>query len=57
LWLLDYFARWAHDDRLVDLAPGLGDLADLFDPDALDHVSRLNAATGQRALYGLPMGV
>jgi multiple sugar transport system substrate-binding protein len=57
LWLLDYFARWAQDDRLVDLVPVLGDLTDLFDPDALDYATRLNGVTGRRALYGLPMGI
>jgi multiple sugar transport system substrate-binding protein len=49
--------QWAFDDQLVDLSDPIGHFADLFDPDALDQATLLNARTGQRALYGLPVGV
>ena len=49
-------AQWAHEGRLVDLTDAVGHFADLFDPDALDAVTMLNATTGQRALYLLPVG-
>lgn len=55
-WLLDYVPEWAHDDRLADLSPAIGSFSNLFDPDTLDYATRLNAATGERALYGLPIG-
>src|SRR3954452_17850765 len=53
---LTYFARWAHEDRLVDLADALGPLAAQFDKDALDRGTLLDAAVGERGLYALPMG-
>jgi multiple sugar transport system substrate-binding protein len=49
-------SRWAFDDRLVDLTDAVGHFADLFDPDALTRWMLLNEKTGQKALYGLPMG-
>jgi multiple sugar transport system substrate-binding protein len=49
-------SRWAFDDRLVDLTDAIGHFADLFDPDALTRWTLLNEKTGQKALYGLPMG-
>jgi multiple sugar transport system substrate-binding protein len=55
-FLLDHFTDWAHDDRLVDLSPAVASFSNLLDPDTLDYATRLNAATGERALYGLPMG-
>ncbi len=54
--LHDYVGQWAFDDRLVDLSDAVGHFSDLFDPDALAWATWLNAKTGQRALYGLPMG-
>ncbi|MCE3248556.1 MAG: ugpB, partial [Geminicoccaceae bacterium] len=51
-----YFGQWAYDGRLVDLSDIIGPLANLFDPDALSYVTLFDATTGQRALYGLPMG-
>jgi multiple sugar transport system substrate-binding protein len=54
--LMDYIGEWASDDRLVDLTDTLGHFSDMFDPDALRWVTLLNAKTGQKALYGLPMG-
>ena len=48
--------EWAFDDRLVDLTDTVGHFSDLFDPDALAWYVLLNQKTGQRALYGLPMG-
>ena len=49
-------SQWAFEDRLVDLTDAVGHFSDLFDPDALDQAVLLNAKTGQRALYGLPIG-
>src|SRR3954452_3718656 len=51
-----HFARWAHEGRLVDLAETLGPLADEFDRDALADTTLLDATTGRRGLYALPMG-
>jgi multiple sugar transport system substrate-binding protein len=56
LWLVTYFPKWALEDRLVDLTDAVGHFADLFDPHQLDRAMLLNASTGQKALYGLPMG-
>jgi multiple sugar transport system substrate-binding protein len=42
-----------------DLAPHLGPVGqftDLFDPEVLSWAVWLNASTGEKALYGLPMG-
>jgi multiple sugar transport system substrate-binding protein len=51
----DYVGKWAFDDRLVDLSDAVGHFSDLFDPDALDTEMLLNAKTGQKALYALPL--
>jgi multiple sugar transport system substrate-binding protein len=48
-------ARWAYDDRLVDLQGLLGPVLDLFDADAIE-VSTLRNKAGRRGLYALPMG-
>jgi multiple sugar transport system substrate-binding protein len=56
LWLPEYVAPWAFEDRLVDLSDAVGHFSDLFDPDALNQAVLLNAQTGQKALYGLPIG-
>jgi multiple sugar transport system substrate-binding protein len=48
--------QWAFDDRLADLSDAVGHFADLFDSDVLNGEQWLNASTGQKALYGLPMG-
>ena len=56
LLLYSHVAQWAFDDRLVDLSDAIGHFSDLFDSDALDRAMPLNARTGQRALYGLPIG-
>jgi multiple sugar transport system substrate-binding protein len=55
-WLTGYAPQWALEDRLVDLSDTIGHLSDLFDPAQLDRATLLNATTGRRALYGLPMG-
>jgi multiple sugar transport system substrate-binding protein len=52
----DYIAQWAFEDRLVDLTDTIGSLSNLFDPDALAWLTLLDEKTGQRALYGLPIG-
>jgi multiple sugar transport system substrate-binding protein len=49
-------ARWAYDDRLVDLEGILGPILDLFDADTLEVSTLLNGGTGHRGLYALPMG-
>jgi multiple sugar transport system substrate-binding protein len=51
-----YVGQWAFDGRLVDLTRAVGHFSDLFDPDALAFTTWRNARTGQKALYGLPMG-
>jgi multiple sugar transport system substrate-binding protein len=51
-----YPAQWALENRLVDLSDAVGAFSDLFDPEALDRAEWRNAATGQKALYGLPIG-
>jgi multiple sugar transport system substrate-binding protein len=51
-----YLPRWALEDRLVDLTDTIGHFSDLFDPNQLDRAVLLNARTGRKALYGLPMG-
>ena len=55
--MADYIGQWAFDDRLVDLSDAIGHFADLFDPDVLSWELWLNGSTGQKALYGLPMGL
>ncbi len=52
----DYISQWAFDNRLVDISGAVGHFSDLFDPDALKWWVRLNQKTGQKALYGLPVG-
>jgi multiple sugar transport system substrate-binding protein len=56
LFLDIYIGPWASEDRLVDLSDAIGHFADLFDSDVLGWTMWLNASTGQKALYGLPMG-
>jgi multiple sugar transport system substrate-binding protein len=56
-YYLDYhIGPWASDDRLVDLSDAIGHFADLFDPDVFSWTVWRNASTGQKCLYGLPMG-
>jgi multiple sugar transport system substrate-binding protein len=57
LWLDTYIPRWALEDRLVDLTDAIGSFSNLFDPNQLDRATLLNGKTGQRLLYGLPVGV
>jgi multiple sugar transport system substrate-binding protein len=52
----DYIAKWALDDRLVDLREAIGSFSNLFDQDVLNALTLPNARTGQKALYGLPIG-
>jgi multiple sugar transport system substrate-binding protein len=40
----------------VDLSDAIGYFSDLFDPDVLSWELWLNPSTGQKALYGLPIG-
>jgi multiple sugar transport system substrate-binding protein len=56
LLLGSFIGQWAFEDRLVDLTDTVGHFSDLFDPEVLSWELWLNARTGQRALYGLPMG-
>jgi multiple sugar transport system substrate-binding protein len=48
--------QWAYEGRLVDLTDAIGHFVDLFDRDALEAVSLLDATTGRRGLYLLPVG-
>jgi multiple sugar transport system substrate-binding protein len=48
--------QWAYEDRLADLDGVLGPLLELFDADAIEVSTYLNARTGRRGLYALPMG-
>jgi multiple sugar transport system substrate-binding protein len=50
-----YIGQWAFEDRLVDLSDAVGHFSDLFDPEALNSQLLLNAKTGQKALYALPL--
>jgi multiple sugar transport system substrate-binding protein len=52
----DYIAQWAFDDQLVDLTDTIGSFANLFDAHALKSVTLAHGRTGQRGLYGLPVG-
>ena len=54
--LANLVSEWALDDRLVDLSDAIGHFSDLFDPELLNRAMLLNARTGQKALYALPMG-
>ncbi len=51
-----YIPKWAFEDRLVDLTDTVGSFSNMFDPAQLDRAMLLNQRTGQRAMYGLPMG-
>jgi multiple sugar transport system substrate-binding protein len=51
-----YIQEWAFHDRLVNLSDILGSFTNMLDPDALDRAILVNAKTGQKALYGVPMG-
>jgi multiple sugar transport system substrate-binding protein len=51
-----YFVKWALDDRLADLTDTVGAFSNLFSPDTLARLRVRNAETGQRVLYGLPIG-
>jgi multiple sugar transport system substrate-binding protein len=55
-WLDTYIPKWAFEDRLVDFTDAVGSFSNMFDADQLDRAMLLDAKTGQRALYGLPMG-
>ena len=50
-----YYGQWAYEDRLIDLSDVIAPFASLFDPDALSYATLLDATTGRRALYALPM--
>jgi multiple sugar transport system substrate-binding protein len=56
IWLPEYVAPWAFEDRLADLSDAVGPFSNLFDPEVLDWVLVRNGRTGQRALSGLPIG-
>ena len=51
-----YISEWAFDDRLVDLSDAIGGFANMFDPDALERAMLVEAGTGQRGMYAMPMG-
>jgi multiple sugar transport system substrate-binding protein len=47
---------WAYEDQVIDLSDEILPFASLFEPDGLASATLFDATTGQRALYGLPMG-
>jgi multiple sugar transport system substrate-binding protein len=49
-------ARWAYEDRLVDLEGVLAPVLDLFDADTLEVSTMLDGKTSRRGLYAMPMG-
>jgi multiple sugar transport system substrate-binding protein len=55
-WLITYIPKWAYEDRLVDLRDTVGSFTNMFDPAQVDRAMLLNARTGQKGMYGLPMG-
>ena len=50
-----YYGQWANEDRLIDLSDVIGPFANLFDPDAVRYATLLDATTGRRAIYALPI--
>jgi multiple sugar transport system substrate-binding protein len=58
IWITPtYYPQWAYEDQLVDLSDEILPFTSLFDPDALAFATLLDATTGRRALYALPMGI
>ena len=51
-----YYGQWADEDRLIDLSEVIRPFASLFDPDGLGYATLVDATTGRRALYALPIG-
>jgi multiple sugar transport system substrate-binding protein len=49
-------ARWAYDDRLIDLKGVPGPVLDVFDADTIEVSTLLDGKTGGRGLYALPVG-
>jgi multiple sugar transport system substrate-binding protein len=54
---IPHYERWAYEGRLVDLTDAIEPLAALFERDALDSVTMIDAMTGRRGLYMLPVGL
>ncbi len=54
--LPEHVARWAFEDRLVDLSDAIGPFSNLFDPDSFGSALLLDGRTGQKSVYGVPMG-
>jgi multiple sugar transport system substrate-binding protein len=53
---IGHYEQWAQKGQLVDLSDAIGHFSDLFDPDALDAVTLLDATTGRLGLHLLPIG-
>jgi multiple sugar transport system substrate-binding protein len=49
-------AKWAYEDRLVDLDGVLSPVLDLFDADTIEVSTLTDGKSGRRGLYALPMG-
>jgi multiple sugar transport system substrate-binding protein len=49
-------ARWANENRLVDLTDAIAGSADLFDKDLLDLAMFTIGDSGRSGLYALPLG-
>jgi multiple sugar transport system substrate-binding protein len=56
IWLNQYAPGWASEGRLIELTATVASLPSAFDADSLSRWTMLDAQTGQRALYGLPIG-
>jgi hypothetical protein len=54
-WVSENIARWAFNDRLVDLTDTIGSFVNLFDAQALDSVTLANGKTGKEACTGCPL--
>src|SRR4051794_3955054 len=55
-WLYQYATEWAFEGRLIDLTAIVASLPVTFDTDGLARWTMLDARTGRRSLYGLPIG-
>jgi multiple sugar transport system substrate-binding protein len=55
-WLNQYAPGWASEGRLAELTATVASLPVALDADGLARWTMLDARTGRRALYGLPIG-
>ena len=55
LFDLQHTSRWAYEDQLVDVSDVVEPLKPFLLPSALQAVTLLNGATGQRSIYAMPV--